>query len=326
MGGVVGDRVEEADVPVVTALDGGDPDRLAVVLGDLVGDVDRLGLRLDLVELGTEGVLDLVAQRQVGRVALDGDGAAGELDDLQVVVDDLVVTGVGQVLHGDLGAGHRVGGGLRAEHLEALELGDDVGVQVGEQGGLGRIELVGEADRVRVAQGGEQRGDRACGVDSPPAVAVVEFWSRKAKNHTPAAATRADNHDQRHDQRSLALLRFGCGRTLHVPGLIGWLARAARTLRGKGLGGRLLPALRTRRRLALRTGRRRPTPRARGLPVVRPAGILAARCGPFWPPGFCPGFCGPPPWPGCGQPWGPFGPCQGPWGGGPPAGRPWLGP
>ena len=61
--GVVGDRVEEADVPLVTALDGRHPDRLAVVVLHGVGDVDGLRLRLGLIDLVAERLLDVLAER-----------------------------------------------------------------------------------------------------------------------------------------------------------------------------------------------------------------------------------------------------------------------
>ena len=62
LGPIVGDRVEQARIPLAGALNCGDPDRLAL-LGHLIGNVDCRRLLLHRVDFGAEGRLDLVRER-----------------------------------------------------------------------------------------------------------------------------------------------------------------------------------------------------------------------------------------------------------------------
>lgn len=139
----------------------------------------------------------------------------------------------------------------------------------------------------------------AWGVDSPPAVAAVEFLSRKAKNHTPAAATKATTTTSATISGVLLFLGSVAGP---------WVSRAAGRVPAGGRSAWAAAAS--------------PAARSGADPAVRsaaasPAGPSAGRERPgrdsrpqFCPPGLPPGFCGPPPWPGCGQPWGPLGPAR----------------
>ena len=89
-----------------------------------------------------------------------------------------------------------------------FNLGQHVGVQVGEQRGLGRVELAGEPDRVRIAQRGEEGGDRLL------RALLTRCGLGVADREEPDAGAREQrhHHGDGRDDHGVRLFVLGCRR------------------------------------------------------------------------------------------------------------------